>query len=333
MTFFNYLRVNHGGQWSWDDTHLGEHYFIAYLDRLEPGWRSDVNFDTVVSWEDLPNGATYDNVATIGPSEGDVNPVDNTSNLVLTVGPDLFVQKTLQSGEFLPGKTLSYWLDFGNLMSDRLIGRDTSGNGILTDTLAEGMTYVPGSAYLHLWGQEWMQVDPLVDGQVLTWTLGPLVFNQYHELYFDVILANEISQGNPLINTVDITTDNPTTDVDPFMENNTSSYVPDLDLAAPMITSEDSTTFTYGEVGSFTITTVGYPTASIWTDDTLPSWLTLTDQGDGTAVLTGTPPAMGGVAEILLKAANGVTPGAEQLFTLTWEGAPVFPLFLPMILR
>ena len=195
------------------------------------------------------------------------------------------------------------------------------------------MTYVPGSAYLHLWGQEWMQVDPLVDGQVLTWTLGPLVFNQYHELYFDVILADEISQGNPLINTVDITTDNPTTDVDPFMENNTSSYVPDLDLAAPMITSEDSTTFTYGEVGSFTITTVGYPTASIWTDDTLPSWLTLMDQGDGTAILTGTPPAMGGVAEILLKAANGVTPGAEQLFTLTWEGAPVFPLFLPMILR
>ena len=91
--------------------------------------------------------------------------------------------------------------------------------------------------------------------------------------------------------------------------------------------------FAYGEVGSFTITTLGYPTASIWTDDTLPSWLTLTDQGDGTAILTGTPPAVGGVAEILLKAANGVTPGAEQLFTLTWEGAPVFPLFLPMILR
>ena len=333
MTLFNSLRVNHGGQWSWDDTHLGEHYFIAYLDRLEPGWRSDVNFDTVVSWEDLPNGATYDNVATIGPSEGDVNPVDNTSNLVLTVGPDLFVQKTLQSGEFLPGKTLSYWLDFGNLMSDRLIGRDTSGNGIITDTLPEGMAYVPGSAYLHLWGQEWMQVDPMVNGQELIWTLGPLVFNQKHELFFDVILADEISQGNPLINTVDITTDNPTTDVDPFMENNTSSYIPDLDLAAPMIISQDNTMFAYGEVGSFTITTLGYPTASIWTDDTLPSWLTLTDQGDGTAILTGTPPAVGGVAEILLKAANGVTPGAEQLFTLTWEGAPVYPLFLPLILR
>ncbi len=333
MTFFNSLRVNHGGQWSWDDTHLGEHYFIAYLDRLEPGWRSDVNFDTVVAWEDLSNGATYDNIATIGPSEGDVNPVDNTSNQVLAVGPDLYIQKTLYGGEFLPGGTLTYWLDFSNLMSDRLIGRDTSGNGIITDTLPEGMAYVPGSAYLHLWGQEWMQVDPMVNGQELIWTLGPLVFNQKHELFFDVILADEISQGNTLINTVEITTDNPVTDVDPFMENNTSTYVPDLDLAAPMITSQDNTTFAYGEVGSFTVTTIGYPTASIWTDDTLPSWLTLTDRGDGTAILTGTPPAVGGVAEILFKAANGVTPGAEQSFMLTWEGVPVYPLFLPMILR
>ena len=100
-----------------------------------------------------------------------------------------------------------------------------------------------------------------------------------------------------------------------------------------MITSVDNTTFAYGEVGSHTITTSGFPTPFIWTDDVLSSWLTLVDQGDGTAILTGTPPEEGGVAYILLKAANGVTPNAQQTFTLTWEGKPAYPVFLPLIIR
>jgi hypothetical protein len=102
---------------------------------------------------------------------------------------------------------------------------------------------------------------------------------------------------------------------------------------APEITSAESTTFAFGELGSFTITTSGFPTPFIWTDDSLPTWLTLVDQGDGTAILSGTPPDEGGVDYILFKAANGVTPDAEQSFTLTWEGKPNYLIFLPLILR
>ena len=334
MIFIDSLRVGHNGEWSWDASHLDDHYFIAYLDRLEPGWRSDLNFDTRISWETLQNGAVYENIASVGPIEDDVNPVDNTASVIYAVGPDIFIQKSLQTGEFLPGETLTYKFDLGIRFGERLLGRNMTGNTIITDTLPQGMTYVTGSAHL-LWpGQDWIPVEPTIEGQVLTWTLYPLLDDgQDHVLIYDVVLAEEISADNPLINTAVISSSASETDVDPFMENNTSGYVPDLDLIAPMFTSQNNTTFAFGELGSFTITTSGFPTPFIWTDDGLPSWLTLVDQGDGTAILTGTPPEEGGVAYILLKAANGVMPNAQQTFTLTWEGKPAYPVFLPLIIR
>ncbi len=333
MIFTGNLNVGHNGGWSWDDGHLDEHYFIVYLDRLEPGWAGNIHFDTRIPWEIVQNGATYENIATIGPSEGDANPEDNAANRILAVGPDFFLFKSLWGGEYLPGETLTYRIDFGNWRLDGLLGRSSNGNGIVTDTLPEGMSYVPGTAQLLWFNQEWIPFEPTVDGQVLTWTFGPLDVDQNHVLLYDVVLADEISEGNSLINTAVVSTDDPATDVDPYMDNNTSSVIPDLDLVAPMITSEDHATFAHGEVGSFTITTTGFPTPMIWTDDGLPSWLTLIDQGDGTAILSGTPPDEGGVDYILFKAANGVTPNAEQSFTLTWEGRPDYPIFLPLILR
>jgi len=102
---------------------------------------------------------------------------------------------------------------------------------------------------------------------------------------------------------------------------------------APQFTSESSTIFTGGELGSFTVTTTGYPTPSISTEDALPFWLTLVDQVDGTAILSGTPPDENGVDYILLKAANGVTPDAQQSFTLTWVKSIGHMIYLPLILR
>jgi hypothetical protein len=61
--------------------------------------------------------------------------------------------------------------------------------------------------------------------------------------------------------------------------------------------------------------------------------LTLVDQGDGTAILSGTPPDENGVDYFLLKAANGVTPDAQQSFTLTWVKSIGHMIYLPLILR
>ena len=62
--------------------------------------------------------------------------------------------------------------------------------------------------------------------------------------------------------------------------------------SAPSITSA-STTFAKGTAGSFTVTTTGIPTAAISESGALPSGVTFTNNGDGTATLAGTP-ATGG---------------------------------------
>ena len=73
------------------------------------------------------------------------------------------------------------------------------------------------------------------------------------------------------------------------------------------ITSGDSTTFTVGSAGTFTVTTAGNPTAAISESGTLPGGVTLTDNGDGTATLAGTPASgSGGTYPIAITADNGV---------------------------
>ena len=87
---------------------------------------------------------------------------------------------------------------------------------------------------------------------------------------------------------------------------------------APAITSAANTTFTVGTPGSFTVTTSGFPVPSVSTTSTLPSGVTLVDNGDGTGTLGGTPAVgTGGVYSITLSAKNGVTPIGKQTFSLT----------------
>jgi len=94
---------------------------------------------------------------------------------------------------------------------------------------------------------------------------------------------------------------------------------------APSFTSADNTRFVVGHAGSFTITTTGVPNATLSRSGTgFPAWLTLTDNGDGTGALTGTPPAgSGGSYSFTLKAANGFSPQASQAFTLFVDQSPV----------
>ncbi len=86
---------------------------------------------------------------------------------------------------------------------------------------------------------------------------------------------------------------------------------------APSITSADTVTFTVGTAGTFSVTTSGYPNPAISEPVTLPSTLTFTDNGDGTATLSGTP-ANGtqGSYPFTITAANGVGTNATQSFLL-----------------
>ncbi len=88
----------------------------------------------------------------------------------------------------------------------------------------------------------------------------------------------------------------------------------------PSITSANAATFALGAAGTFTITTTGFPGgASMVISETgsLPSGVTFTNNHNGTATISGTPKSGTlGTYPLTLKAANGVSPNAVQLFTL-----------------
>ena len=86
---------------------------------------------------------------------------------------------------------------------------------------------------------------------------------------------------------------------------------------APAITSADSTTFTTGTAGTFTVTTTGFPTSALSETGALLG-VTFVDNSNGTATLAGTPASgTDGTYPLTITADNGVVPDATQSFTLT----------------
>ena len=85
-----------------------------------------------------------------------------------------------------------------------------------------------------------------------------------------------------------------------------------------MFTSAATAQFVVGTAGSFTVASRSYPAATITASGTLPTGLTVTDHGDGTATLSGTPGAgTGGTYVLTFTAANGLAPNATQTVTVT----------------
>jgi parallel beta-helix repeat protein len=90
----------------------------------------------------------------------------------------------------------------------------------------------------------------------------------------------------------------------------------------PAITSAGSATFSAGQAGTFTVSAIGFPAASLTEFGVLPAGLTWTDNGNGTASLGGTPLASitrATVYRLTIRAGNGAGSIATQLFTLTLE--------------
>ncbi|MEO5718705.1 MAG: putative Ig domain-containing protein [Chthoniobacterales bacterium] len=90
---------------------------------------------------------------------------------------------------------------------------------------------------------------------------------------------------------------------------------------APAITSPASAAFAVNVPGSFNVTTTGNPLAFLTITGALPSGVSFTDNGDGTATIAGTPaPGSGGSYSLTVAATNGIGLGATQVFTLTVSG-------------
>ncbi len=83
-------------------------------------------------------------------------------------------------------------------------------------------------------------------------------------------------------------------------------------VAPPAFTSANTVSFTANTAGSFTVTTTGFPVAAISESGTLPTGLTLVDNKNGTATLSGTPTEKGTFA-ITLSAVDGSLTASEML--------------------
>ncbi|HEX2903967.1 MAG TPA: glycoside hydrolase family 3 C-terminal domain-containing protein [Jatrophihabitans sp.] len=89
------------------------------------------------------------------------------------------------------------------------------------------------------------------------------------------------------------------------------------------ITSPAQAQLVQGSAGSFTITTTGFPAATITESGNLPTGVSLTDNGDGTATLSGTPAAdTAGPYPITVTATNGLAPATQTLNLSVLRAAP-----------
>ncbi len=89
-------------------------------------------------------------------------------------------------------------------------------------------------------------------------------------------------------------------------------------LQAPSIVATSEATVTAGQPASLSIVASGYPAPALSVTGALPSGLSLTDNGDGTGVLSGTlGKKTGGVYPVTIHAANGVAPAASHDMTIT----------------
>lgn len=97
---------------------------------------------------------------------------------------------------------------------------------------------------------------------------------------------------------------------------------------SPAFTSANNTSFDLGFVSTFNISATGNPlTMTISLTGTLPTGVTFTDNGNGTAEFSGTPAAgTAGIYNLVLTADNGVLPNGTQNFTLTVRNGPVVGL-------
>ena len=215
------------GFWEWWDFQdfPDDHYFTISLERLEPGWNVGINFNVVIPGDDpVPFGLVFTNTAEVTLDPEDANPADNSAEYLLGSGPDMFVDKTLGEGEFHPGEEVSYLLTFGNKQPGHTWWWNMAGNAMVMDTLPVGMSFV--SSYWHCYSDEyeWCEITPIIDGQELTWEMWPMGAGEWHEIWLTVLIDEGVADGTGLVNNAEIFSNAPTTALDPFPDNNFSSY-------------------------------------------------------------------------------------------------------------
>jgi hypothetical protein len=232
--------------------------------------------------------------------------VDPVSLAVELIGDLGFNSKQFQGFDYEEHSGLLYWAanDFGSGENELRVIDTMTGSSELLGVFPGGER-VPVLAFATSGSQAWLSLNPL--GGILqpgnsisvTLTVDPEVLDHPGVYQAEVITLHDTIYGVAPI---------------PVMLNL---------QGPPTIISQNQTTFIVGVEGEFTIQTSGFPMPMIEIDQDLPNGIELMDQGDGTAILTGTPlKGTGGVYALTITASNDVEPDDKQEFTLTINEAP-----------
>lgn len=207
-----------------------EHWFAFTMENIHLGYRLDFGFNATMA-EPVPLGLILTNTAEVTLTAGDANPADNAGEYTLSTGPNLWVNKRLLDGELLPGELITFSLAFGNDQVGHAWWWNLQGNAWLTDTLPDGFELVSAQQHWCGW-TDWCDRPPdSQDGHLLTWQLWPLHTGEWNEIYLTVRITDTATGLDTFTNQVEIASDQPDVDIEPYYDDNFDYY--DIAIALP----------------------------------------------------------------------------------------------------
>jgi uncharacterized repeat protein (TIGR01451 family) len=282
-----------------------ERQLVWWIERMYPGDNANIIYQVDL---DSPyagqQGLAFTNQVE-APIPGDVVPEDNSDQLTVYTGPDVFVEKWLSGGEIEPGQLVTFTVRFGNSALQPW-NTDTGVGSFITDSLPAEMSYVRASAPWD-WDQTWDPGDP--DSKQLEWGWDTMWADSTWIFELVAQIRDTVQGGDAFTNTIEAYSENPG-DLDLDWGNNVSQ-VPMLVINPNFSVSKvyessriAGTPVTY----TLTVTNSGNEDASnILLTDTLPS---LVDYVGGGSYTPGTHQVSWNIAS--LAQAGGV--GTKQFY-------------------
>jgi len=227
---------------------------------------------------------------------------------------DVALGKAVAPPEAALGQAITFTLTISNG------GSITATHVVVTDTLP----FLSGTSFTST-----VVVTDTGHSPPYVWTVQDLAPGQGGVITLTGVLTAPLAAGT-YTNTATIAADD-----DLWDDNNMVSVTFTVLNVAPAFTSTPVTTATQDVPYTYTATTEdANGDALTLTAPTLPAWLTLTDHGDGTATLCGTPTnADVGDHAVVLEVTDSGGLYATQSFTITVVEEPWYRIYLPLALR
>jgi uncharacterized repeat protein (TIGR01451 family) len=218
-----------GGRWITMTSDITNNQLVFWVEALYPSDNSGVGFQVDLDGEIVgEKGLVFTNQVE-APVAGDVNPADNTDEVIAFTGADVFIEKWLSDGVALPGEILTFTVQFGNLNQSPW-DPDGSVGSHITDTLPAGMTFITATAP---WDASQFWTPESYENGMLRWGWGTMWSNNTWRFDLVVQLDEDLKDGDMITNFIEAYGDNPE-DFDFDWSNNFDEYSITIDIPTEM---------------------------------------------------------------------------------------------------